>query len=103
MAKIISIPVAIQAYNPRPILQANYARLRGDVNGDCIITSGDIVYLNNYVNRRGPAPVVPGSGDVNCDCFVNRDDVDYLTNYTFLGEPIPCALGDPLSCLDYGP
>lgn len=64
--------------------------IRGDANGDGTINSADIVYLINYLFKRGPAPDPLWVGDVNCDELINSADVVYLINYLFKGGPPPC-------------
>jgi hypothetical protein len=63
--------------------------IRGDVNGDGLIDIGDMVYLLNYLYKRGPAAYPPASADANCDEAVNVGDVIYLINYLFRGGPLP--------------
>jgi len=61
----------------------------GDVNGDVVINSADIVYLINYLFKGGPPPEPLQVGDVNCDQVINSSDVVYLINYLFKGGPPP--------------
>jgi hypothetical protein len=63
---------------------------RGDVNADGEINSGDIVYLINYLFKKGPEPQPWESGDVNCDGLINSSDVVYLINYLFKAGPPLC-------------
>jgi len=63
----------------------------GDVNADCVVTAGDIVYLINYLYRSDPPPNPLRGGDVNCDCVVNAGDVVYLINYLFRGDSPPVS------------
>jgi PKD repeat protein len=65
--------------------------LDGEMNGDCIINSADVVYLINYLFKAGLEPVCELSEDVNCDGIVNSADVVYLINYLFKGGPPPCS------------
>jgi len=66
---------------------------RGDVNGDGIVNSADVVFLIDYLFKGGPAPDPLSEGDVNCDDIVNSADVVFLINYLFKGGPPPrcCA------------
>lgn len=64
--------------------------LCGDVNGDEIINSADVVFLINYLFKGGPPPVLLYVGDVNLDSVMNSADVVYLINYLFKGGPAPC-------------
>jgi len=60
--------------------------LHGDVNLDYRFTSGDIIYLVNYVFKSGQSPQ-PGLlyGDVTGDCVTNAADIIYYVNYVFKG------------------
>jgi len=55
----------------------------GDANADGDITVLDIIYLINYLFKKGPAPIPLATGDVNCDHKVNIVDAVYLINYLF--------------------
>jgi hypothetical protein len=63
----------------------------GDVNGDGVINSADVVYLINYLFKGGPEPSPLETGDVNCDGTINSADVVYLINYLFKGGPTPAC------------
>ena len=63
--------------------------LPGDVNGDGVANSADVVYLITYMFIGGPPPNPMAAGDVNGDCVVNSSDVVYLINYLFIGGPAP--------------
>jgi hypothetical protein len=70
----------------------------GDVNMDCAVELGDVVYLINYVFKSGPCPQPMKAGDVNCDCLVELGDIVYLINYVYRGGPPPkpgCVDRDP--------
>ena len=70
----------------------------GDVNFDCIVNVGDVVFLVSYLYKNGPCPKPMKAGDVNCDCIVNVGDVVYLVSYLYkLGlAPKPgCVDPDP--------
>jgi hypothetical protein len=64
--------------------------IRGDDNGDGIINSADVVYLINYLFKKGPEPDPLWAADCNCDGVINSADVVYLINYLFKGGPPPC-------------
>ncbi len=61
----------------------------GDANGDASLDVADLVYLVNYVLRRGPAADPLASGDPNNDCTVDLYDIIYLVNYLFKLGPAP--------------
>jgi hypothetical protein len=64
----------------------------GDANGDGKTDIVDLVYLVNYLFKRGPEPVPLETGDVDCpgSNFVDIIDVVYLVNYVFKSGPPPC-------------
>lgn len=68
---------------------------RGDVNASDMLEVpaldiSDLVYLINYLFRKGPAPhPFWDQGDVNADGIVNSADIVYLINYVFRGGPPP--------------
>ena len=64
--------------------------VKGDANGDRLVTIGDAVYIINYVFRSGPPPSPAVAGDANCDGPINVGDAVYLINYIFRGGPAPC-------------
>jgi hypothetical protein len=66
-----------------------YDFIRGDANGDNVITSADIIYAVNFIFKGGPAPVPLLAADVNKDGTVNASDFIYLVNYIFKGGPPP--------------
>jgi hypothetical protein len=66
-----------------------YGYTPGDVNGDRIVNSGDIVFLINYLFVAGPSPIIFESGDANSDGLINSADVAYLINFLFIGGPSP--------------
>ena len=69
--------------------------LQGDVNRDYNITSGDVIYLVNYVFKSGPRPL-PGvnHGDVTGNCATTAADIIHYVNFVFKGGP---AFIDPCS------
>lgn len=62
---------------------------RGDVNGDGLVNSADVVYLITYLFVSGPAPYPLEAGDANCDSNINSADAAYLINYLFVNGPPP--------------
>jgi len=83
--------------NPYPNLSDDYDYatikyvqfLRGDADGDDSLSLSDIVYLINYLFKKGPAPYPIKSGDCNCDGRVSLSDVVYLIVYLFKSGPPP--------------
>jgi len=65
----------------------------GDANGDGSITTGDLVYLANYLFVGGPPPDPLLTGDVSGDCQVTLADINYLATYLFAGGPDPICCG----------
>jgi N-acetylneuraminic acid mutarotase len=65
--------------------------LRGDPNGDALVTVSDVIYIINYLFKSGPPPTnCSKSGDINCDSKITVSDVVYLISYLFKGGPPPC-------------
>ena len=72
------------------ITKFEYHFITGDANGDSKINVADVVYLVNYLFKKGPVPIPQISvGDANCDGKVNIADVVYLVAYLFKGGPPP--------------
>ncbi|MCP4570313.1 MAG: hypothetical protein GY841_22255, partial [FCB group bacterium] len=66
----------------------------GDVNNDCRVNVGDVVFIINYVFSK-PGALAPDpleSADVNHDEAVNVGDAVYLINFVFKGGPAPGLL-----------
>ena len=66
----------------------------GDVSGDGVINSADVVYLIDYLFKDGTPPQcqpVNACADVNLDTTVNSADIVYLINYLFKNGPHPCS------------
>ena len=65
--------------------------LPGDVQQNGGITSGDIIYLVNFVFKLGPDPLpCVGAGDINCNGTVTSGDIISLVNRVFKNQPLPC-------------
>jgi len=63
----------------------------GDVDLGGTVTSGDIIYLVNFVFKGGPIPQpCEAAGDVDCGGSVTSGDIIYLVNFVFKGGPPPC-------------
>jgi len=63
--------------------------LPGDLNCNCVVDVGDVIYLINYLYKNGPEPCPQVGGDVTGDGIVDVSDVIYLINYFFKGGPPP--------------
>jgi outer membrane protein assembly factor BamB len=64
--------------------------IRGDVNGDGVVSVSDAVYMINYILKSGSPPIIMEAADVNCDDTVSIVDVVYLINYLWKNGPPPC-------------
>jgi hypothetical protein len=69
------------------VLSSNF--IRGDANGDSLITVSDVVFLINYLFQGGTSPDPYAAGDANHDGVVDLGDLVYLINYLFKGGPAP--------------
>jgi hypothetical protein len=86
-----SAPVAMVA--DTVIMQSSLCpvAMTGDVNLTGEITSGDIIYMVNFVFKGGMEPLpCEASGDVNCDGAITAADIISLVNYVFKGGSVPC-------------
>jgi parallel beta-helix repeat protein len=95
------IPVALDSGGCRIDIGAReYLYILGDANSDGSIepkgpkvgavTVGDIVFVLNYLFRKGPEPCPFHAADTNCDGTVDTEDLVCLINYFFRGGDIPC-------------
>jgi len=101
---------------PPPPFEVNGFYPAADVNADCIVNSGDPVYLMGYLQSGGSRPmccyeypaipcapsmdmafVINGAAEI-CDCipgdpnndgYVNVADIVYIIAYVFKGGPAP--------------
>lgn len=62
---------------------------RGDLSGDGLLTSADIVLLLNCV-YLDTGNCLLSAADINCDGILTAADVVKLLNVVFLGAPLPC-------------
>jgi hypothetical protein len=64
---------------------------RGDANGDGAITITDVLYMLNYLFRKGPPPVSFIAGDANSDDDLGILDPLFLLRYLYRsGSPPSC-------------
>ena len=61
----------------------------GELTGDQILTSADVIFLVNYVFKGGPAPDPPSAADMNNDGKANSADIVRLVNHVFKGASAP--------------
>ncbi|MFH1335971.1 MAG: M14 family zinc carboxypeptidase [Candidatus Zixiibacteriota bacterium] len=69
------------------VISGNF--VRGDANGDSVITISDVVFLINFLYQGGTMPDPYASGDANNDGIIDLGDLVYLINYLFKGGPSP--------------
>jgi predicted secreted hydrolase len=65
--------------------------LRGDCNGDGVISIGDIVMEISYLYKGGLPCNPPEAGDVNCDGKEDLGDLVYKITYLYKNGPPPCC------------
>jgi hypothetical protein len=63
--------------------------LPGDANLDHQITSGDAIFIVNYIFRAGQAPVIKNLADANGDCKITVGDAVYIISYIFRSGSAP--------------
>ena len=72
------------------------AFVRGDVNGDGVISLGDALYLLEHLFLGGPAPSISAAADVDDNGVLSLVDAFYILNFLFLeGPPPPPPYPDP--------
>jgi len=59
----------------------------GDLNGNGLVNTGDVVYLVQYVSAGGPPPVASANADFNCDGVIDEFDIEYFVNRIYHGGP----------------
>lgn len=65
--------------------------ISGDLTGDELVTSADVITLVNYVFKSGPEPQpCAAAGDADCTGNVTSSDIIHMVNYVFKGGPSPC-------------
>lgn len=67
----------------------------GDMNADGAATTGDIIYLVNYLFGKGEPPLDPLTEDLTCDGASSIVDVVVLINYVLRAGPVPCNACSP--------
>lgn len=61
----------------------------GDLNGDSLVNSGDVIILINFLFRNQYQGFLLPAVDVNSDCQIRLSDVIYLINYIFRDSEKP--------------
>ncbi len=92
-AAVGPLDVTVSGAAGRVTVKRGYARLAPstfDPNGDCRVDATDVFYLQQYLERKGPPPVL--SADANGDGAVDRRDLDQLVAFLFAGGPPPAQI-----------
>jgi hypothetical protein len=61
----------------------------GDATGDGVINIADVMYMINYLYRKGPYPASFEAGDANCDGVHGILDIVILINFLYKGGRHP--------------
>lgn len=79
-------------WSAEPIVVANCPYVSGDLTGNGVVTTADIIRLVIYLFKSG-APPQPDDliADANCDRVVTVADIMVLVNYQGRGGPPPCC------------
>ena len=65
----------------------------GDVQQNGAVTTGDIIYLVNFVFKLGPDPLpCIGAADLDCSGNISSADIIYLVNKVLKAGPDPCDM-----------
>ncbi len=75
--------------------------IAGDVNITGSITPADIIYLVNFVFKKGDAPLpCVANGDVNCTGNISPADIIHLVNFVFKDGDPACDIctGSTMPC-----
>ena len=87
---LILLATSVVAEEPSQNHSMTAGFVRGDCNGDAVITLADVIHLMHYLYGNGPVPFpVHDVGDANCDSHVNIIDVVYIVNHVLRGGPKP--------------
>lgn len=95
--RFLHITVENDGANGRLIIERKLRPICGDVNGDQVVNSADIIYLLNYVVDGGAAPPHPLiRADVDGDGAVSFADISALIDYVYTSGPAPiCDIVQP--------
>jgi subtilisin family serine protease len=86
----ITPPDMIYGWGRVDAFRAMLAITRGDANNSGRLELGDVVYINAYLFRNGPPPVLGlAMADANCDGEITLGDAVYIVAYIFRGGPPP--------------
>src|SRR5215510_8616182 len=65
--------------------------IRGDANGDGVISISDAHFINAFLFVGGPTPECGNSADTDDNNYVQLTDAVRILGYTFLGQKPPVA------------
>jgi hypothetical protein len=98
-------PLKIELHEGGGVTVTPNCSARGDVDGNGIpLTVSDLVYLINYVEQGGPAPLSPWEADLTGDCIVDSLDIKIFQCYFIAGlscfdtYPVPTCCNPRLGC-----
>lgn len=77
-----TLPVFLIMYNPP-------ARMKGDLNGDGVLSGADVVLELNCI-FLGQGDCLPAAADANCDGGLSPQDIVLELQGVFLGQNFPC-------------
>jgi hypothetical protein len=78
-------------WRPGPIVVAPCPWVVGDLNGNGVVTLGDVIMVVNYVFKQGAVPQpYELVADADCSEVITSADIIYLVNYQGKGGPEPC-------------
>ncbi|MCX6829485.1 MAG: dockerin type I repeat-containing protein [candidate division Zixibacteria bacterium] len=65
--------------------------VKGDYDGNGVLNIGDVLYLINFIYKKGPAPSGgAGRADANCNGDIDISDIICAIKYIYTAGPAPC-------------
>ncbi len=96
---LITVKTADGESKAYPItVNAGNTQMRGDLNGDGMVTNKDRFLLNRFLNGMGDTGIDQSRADINCDGKIDAADAEYLTRHLdgWIGyEKLPTPQPDP--------
>jgi hypothetical protein len=76
-------------------LRLQFPFIRGDADGDCLVTVSDASFILCWYAQGGPSPPCMDAADATDDGIVNTGDAVMVINHVMLGGSIPPPFPNP--------